>query len=620
LLHAGAAMAADVTCAVRAEATRAENWAAQTPPLDGWMPVTLPDMWTTRWPEFDGVVWYRLNFDAACAQGQPLAAWMDWLNMAGAIYLNDALLEQDAQLTEPLSRMWNTPRYWLLPAPLLHPGKNHLTVRVSGLAAYAPGLGQVVIGAPADVRPLFDNAWLVRYDLQWFSLATTATLACFFFASWLMRRQERSYGWFSLQSFAWFGVVTNQVATTVWPFSTTDAWEVANTLMFIVYGGSFTMFFISFVGVKPRRTTIALFAFIAFQALAILLAPQARIEEVRAILMTMSATLVICCCLWFSGYALFRRQTPYLVLAACTIIFIAAGVHDLLTFLGVLTNNIYYTALTTQFLMIAMALLLAWRFTQSQNRIEGFNDELTAKVADAQAELGEMLTRQHTLEVTHARVSERLSLANDLHDGLGNTLTNNIITLEHAPRDETSDRFLAVLRELRDDLRNIIDTVATSSHSLAELIAPLRHRIMRSFEVRDVACRWTMPEHDVQLSDTRVAADVMRLLQESLTNALRHSGATAVQVDIGVDGAALLLSIKDNGHGFDPEAVAVTGLGLRSMRMRAGRYGGTFDLRSSEKGTELQIRMEDVVQPLDDAPSSTEKNTSEQSPLPPGEG
>ena len=68
--------------------------------------------------------------------------------MAGVVYVNVAELARDASLVEPLSPMWNTPRYFPLAPPLLREGTNTLALRVSGLAAYEPGLGPVHVAPP----------------------------------------------------------------------------------------------------------------------------------------------------------------------------------------------------------------------------------------------------------------------------------------------------------------------------------------------------------------------------------------------------------------------------------------------------------------------------------------
>jgi signal transduction histidine kinase len=116
---------------------------------------------------------------------------------------------------------------------------------------------------------------------------------------------------------------------------------------------------------------------------------------------------------------------------------------------------------------------------------------------------------------------------------------------------------------------------------------------MRAFESRGVDCRWTAP--DLRLRDAHASADVMRLLQEGLTNVLRHSDATQVEVAFEADAAQLRMSVIDNGHGFDPQTTPA-GVGLHSMRTRTTRLGGSFELESSPAGTRLCIVLPGVVQ------------------------
>jgi signal transduction histidine kinase len=277
----------------------------------------------------------------------------------------------------------------------------------------------------------------------------------------------------------------------------------------------------------------------------------------------------------------------------CIVIFIAAGIHDLLTVFGVLRDNHYYTAFTSQLLMIGMAFVLAWHFVANVRRIERFNDELTERIDEARADLVTTLQRQHELEVANARLSERLDLAHDLHDGLGGTLVSSIAMLEHTPESIVPGRVLSLLKELRDDLRIIIDTASSrqlGEHALEDLIAPLRHRMMRLFEGRGVECAWHVSELEtVGLTASR-KLDVLRVLQESLTNVLKHSGATRVRIDLRHLDGSLRLVVEDNGTGFDPAAVEVrSGLGMRSMQTRAARLGGNLTVRSNESGTVLTL-------------------------------
>jgi signal transduction histidine kinase len=578
----------------RIEAARSD-WRAQQPPVSGWVSVTLPDNWTARWPDFDGVVWYRLVWQEP-ANPPPLAFAADYLNMAGAIYLNGTLLQRDASLVEPLTRAWNTPRYQLLPAPLVHAGENTLLVRVSGLRAYQPGLGGVMLGDPAVLAERHAHARLQRYDLQLFSLAVTATLGCFFFSLWLMRRGESAYGWFSVMSLAWWWVALNQVMSTPWPFATTDGWERANSIALIVYSGAFTMFIVRYSERRLPKIEWALWAAVLAGTLAMLAVPEGLIAVTRDILTTAQAGNFFLASGLFVWFAWRQGRTDQRIVALCVAFFFAAGMHDLLTFLGILNDNFYYTALTAQLQMVAMALTLAWRFVASLRRVERFNDDLNLAIAQARSELAQTLMRQHELEVANARLAERMRLAHDLHDGLGGTIVSAIAEHEHATGTLAPGRSLALLKELRDDLRIVIDAASShelGEHALAGQIGSLRHRLMRLFEHQRVACHWTLDGIEgFRLAGAR-GIDLLRIVQEALTNVLKHSQASQANVELRRIGETLKLIVTDNGIGFDfdPLDLAHGGAGMRSMRARAARLGGTLRVESVPGVTRVVLDM-----------------------------
>jgi two-component system sensor histidine kinase UhpB len=88
------------------------------------------------------------------------------------------------------------------------------------------------------------------------------------------------------------------------------------------------------------------------------------------------------------------------------------------------------------------------------------------------------------------------------------------------------------------------------------------------------------------------AMPVYRVTQEALTNVLKHARATKVQVHLSVtpDGQSLLLDIRDNGAGFDPEQARGSGIGLIGMRERVSAAGGQLQLISSPgQGTQVRV-------------------------------
>ncbi|HKT98212.1 MAG TPA: 7TM diverse intracellular signaling domain-containing protein [Paraburkholderia sp.] len=577
------------------EAARS-GWDATTAPAMGWVSVTLPDVWTARWPRFDGVVWYRLSWEqnAEDADARERAVMIDYLNMAGAIYLNGALLQRDASLVEPLTRAWNTPRYLRLPAPLLHAGENVLLVRVSGLAAYQPGLGAVAIGDPPVLAAAWTRAHMMRYDLQLASLAVTATLGCFFLSLWLMRPGESAYGWFSVMSLAWWWVALNQVVRSPWPFASTHGWERANSAALLVYTASFTMFIVRYSERRLPRIERVLWSLVASGVVALAWVPEQGIGVARNVSTIAQAIVFFMTCGVFLVFVWRHGRADQRIVAASVAVFFAAGVHDLLSFLGVLGDNLYYGALTAQLQMISMALMLAWRFVTALRRVERYNDDLSQGIAQARGELAQTLARQHELELANARLAERVQLAHDLHDGLGGTLVSAIAEHEYANPVLPAGRSLSILKELRDDLRIIVD--AASSHELgddafAAQIGALRHRHMRLFELQGIACNWTLEGLDACRLSGAHGLDLMRIVQEALTNVLKHSRATRAQVALRREDGALSLAIEDDGVGFDAGETAPGGAGMRSMRSRAARLNAAFSIESAPGRTRVLLNM-----------------------------
>ncbi|WP_374625284.1 7TM diverse intracellular signaling domain-containing protein [Pandoraea sp.] len=588
--------------AVRAGADRRPDLAE--PPDTGWVDVTLPDVWTSRWPGYDGVVWYRLTWhETSPAQARGLL--LSYLNMAGAVYLNGSLLSRDDSLVEPLTRAWNTPRYWVVEAPALRPGVNTLLVRVSGLAAYSPGLGAVTRGAPAAVHARYEVDRWVRRDLQLFSLAITVTLGVFVLTLWLYRRDETAYGWFSAMSFAWWLYAVNQIATRPWPFATTDAWEVFVSIAFLAYCGCFTMFVLRFCGRRMPRIETSLWTIFGVGAGWLVVMPHASIETSRALWAVIPGVTYLGSCLLLFALTWRERRLEQRIVSLCALTFIVAGTHDFLVFLGVLASNVYYTAQTSQVLMIGMAIVLARRFAENARRIEQFNDELRVRVDDAREELALTLSRQHELEVANARLAERLNLAHDLHDGLGGALVSSIAAIEHAPHTLPPERFLGLLKELRDELRIVIDTAATHQHgglTLAEQIAPLRHRITELFESQKIQCVWRLDGIEQCEVSAVQSLELLRILQEALTNVLKHSRASQVSIDLQHDDGRVTLRVEDNGVGFGVDGVQSSvspdamghrnGTGLHSMRLRAQRLGGSLALHRENESTIVLVHVD----------------------------
>jgi two-component system, NarL family, sensor histidine kinase UhpB len=172
----------------------------------------------------------------------------------------------------------------------------------------------------------------------------------------------------------------------------------------------------------------------------------------------------------------------------------------------------------------------------------------------------------------------------DMHDGIGGQLMSLLFAARQKalPPEELTQG----LRSVIDELRLIIDSLDTVGESLGAALASFRSRIEPRLSAAGIAIDWSndLPEGLPELPPHTVL-QVFRIVQEAITNAIKHSGTKALGVAIGLDESkALRIAISDSGAGFDP-AAAAGGRGLENMAARAAAIGGALKLESNKAGT-----------------------------------
>lgn len=573
----------------RAEAVRA-GWDSPAPPATGWTPVKLMDFWDARWPRHDGVVWYRVRWQQS--EAQPTGLLVNYVCLASAVYLNGSLIARDPSLVEPLSRNWIKPQHFLLDAPLLRRGENTLLVRVSGLSAYQPGFGTVTVGDPAAVRAQYDRAMFKRFHIKLVNMAMGVVLGGIFLVMWLMRRQDSTYGWFALTELTGSLYGYNYLAPGIWPFPTTDAWQAFIAAMYVAAGASYAMFLLRYGERRYPRIEKAM-GVAALGALGLALLFPAWTGLHRTLVFLVGGLFYYASIGWFLLHAWRTPRADYRVLAACLLVPVLVSFHDFALYLGWVRSDTYLLSLSSILTLTGIAFVVSYRFVAAMRQVESFNVELQREVDVATTQLTDTLQRGHALELAHSRAGERLQLVRDLHDGFGGTLVGAINQLEHAPEGMSRQQVVAVLKDMRDDLRLVIDSTARERADLAELLAPLRHRAGNLLEAAGIDSTWHFAGIDgLELGSAR-SLDLLRLLQEALTNVFKHSRARNAQVRVERIDDALHLRVRDDGQGLPPEdgakPLASGGAGFASMRLRATRLGGQLQVQSAPGTTELRL-------------------------------
>ena len=562
-------------------------------PTGGWEAVTLPDTWTLRWPGYSGAVWYRIELREDCggadARDMPIGLLAKSINMAGEIYLNETLLWRDASLQEPLSRSWNMPRFWILPDVARHPTGNALWIRIQGVALVQPGLGLVMTG-PADQMLAMQQGfqWSLRTVFV-INMIGSLCIAGLFAGIWLFYRKESAHGLFALMNLAWVLFIYNVVATTPWPFGDTVGVARGNAIAFMVFASCYALFIFQQQG-RALRPWLArgLPALTLGLSLLVALAPERHLDgTLYAACMAHFLVFGVACIVplvraWHSRQS---EDVFYAVLGVGSVLIAARDAHVYHLNRPDFHLLMPYANLVT---MIVITWMLGSRIAASMRRTERFNVELTQAVEDACRELESTLDKEHELELSNSRLQERLAFIHDLHDGFGSALVRAIVQAERQAEGQAGANFhVSTLKSLRDDLRNVMDSgrgaEAATPATPAEWLAPTRHRFSTLFDELEMDSHWACPPAWPQPPSVALCLELTRLLEEALSNVLKHSRATEVGIVLaaGAQGA-LTLEVRDNGVGFDPAAFSQArgGIGLSSMQARAARLSGSLHIES----------------------------------------
>ena len=222
------------------------------------------------------------------------------------------------------------------------------------------------------------------------------------------------------------------------------------------------------------------------------------------------------------------------------------------------------------------------RFSSALLAVEAGRLELNRQLARQSAELQAEQQQMREAEIARALLQERQRLMQDMHDGLGSSLLSAMVAVEQGSMEQ--DKVVEVLRECVDDLRLVIDSLEPLGHDLVSLLATMRYRLGKRLQAGGLTLEWDVQDlPSLDWLEPPDALHVLRILQEALSNVLKHSRAIKVRMVTRFHGSYVEIRVEDDGLGFDVDN-AQLGRGLRSQQRRAARLGGTLHIDASPGG------------------------------------
>ncbi len=251
-----------------------------------------------------------------------------------------------------------------------------------------------------------------------------------------------------------------------------------------------------------------------------------------------------------------------------------------LIYVNIVTHDIYYEGRPTR-------LVLANEVTEQY-------------LAEEKLKASYESIRSLTEHLQNIREEERLHIAREIHDELGQLLT--VLKMDVAWLNKKINPEPGPVYDKLKDLLALIDTTVKTVRRIA---SELRPSLLDDLGL-EAAMEWHLEEFErrsgieqhLTIEDETAATlpdslkiGLFRILQESLTNVARHSGAKSVHVNLHQADKKLILTITDDGSGFDPEQANKKTLGLLGMKERTLVMGGEYSI-TGEPGTGTTVRVE----------------------------
>lgn len=587
---------------------RLESDAAQPPDTGEWTQTALP-LVTPAAPEGQrpSAAWYRSRFDVPSEDGMSTtwAVCLPFFYQGGQIWLNGKLVGNVPESTPDVRVRWERPQLIPLPPELLLPHGNVLAIR----AAAAPTSGvqyfpRVGVGPLAELQP--------RADLRTFWVRTmpqATVVVCLLVAGFVLfiywrRRSEVLYGLFGLVSALW-GIRTLTFVIERMPVDHWQLWRItylASTGGFIVVLALFTM---RFAGIRRPTLEKALAAYWLIGPAWLALAGTSAEPFINHVWSTGLIPIGLSI-LGISVWSLLRQRTLAAAVMPLTLaVAVLAGVHDYLMAWNVAllahwlpewaNQRIFLLHYGADLVLLGMGGLLSARFIEALSSLESANHNLAdlnatleLRVAERERHLAANFERMGEMQREHAAVQERQLIMREIHDGLGSRLFTSLLRVE---RGDMNDRQIAeALRDCIADMRLAFDALAPDDDFQAAL-GNFLFRWQTQLQEAHIQPTWSIdvPEGGLHLS-RQPALHVLRIVQEALTNVLKHARANNVRIELRHRDGMLELEVADDGIGADLSN-GKAGRGLGNMRARARQIGGELDVRSDAAGTRLLLRM-----------------------------
>lgn len=566
--------------------------------------VALPHAWRDLRP-LTTSGWYQLHFSLSRLPVRNWDIFIPQLRLNAEAYINGEPVRHSGRLHSPISRYFNYPLILPIPPAALRPGNNVLLIHVVTEPADIGSLGTVYVGPISGLKQAYLNQYALKVVAP-LVIAVAMLLMCLFMGGlWLRRPQDTAYAYFTAAVLAWL-MATLDFCIPNPPLSA-QLWDALTFAAIAWMSSCYALFVHRYIGTRHPRFERALWYYAVLYTATLLLIPDYRLMFRFAADFgnIINALIWLYCCLRFFMAYRQRHERNTLLMWSVSLFTLAFAIHYVLALSDVwIGSDSRYMYFAAPLILAGFAWGLIDRFVLAFNTAETLNQQLERRIADKTRELSASHQKLRTLESERLLLAERTRIMRDMHDGVGGQLVSTLAAVEHGgnPVDIATD-----LRRALTDLRLLIDSMDPQISDTAALLGALREHLDRWTRSHGLALAWDAEMAAPVHVTPEFSLHIMRIVQESITNVLKHAQASLVAIRIqfpqDVNGCRhLQIELSDDGCGSSQDTAAPAGhaaRGLESMRYRAERLGGRFEMRSEARGTCLVLS---VPLPATDTP------------------
>ncbi|OWQ93176.1 histidine kinase [Roseateles aquatilis] len=533
------------------------------------------------------VTWLRVAVPPGAPASGPLALYGARVKTDGtvAVYIDGRLVHR-AQQDGPLWNSTRTPLWVELGPAQGRPPAREILLRLEHSSKSRVALSSLWLGDAG----LLQGRRQVR---QWLQQSLPAALGAAFMVIgvfslfvWLRRRHEIGYLlFFNLAATSWLRGLHFHLSLPI--ANDGFAWLTVNALFWLVM---VVHFFLRQLHGRPLRwltrvvvATTVIIGVLTLPPVGVLLNTPRVTPLLYAVAALMGATvgLVGGLCAWRESR---EGRSVAVGIGLCTLL----GMTDWLLQNNFVSPEGWYLGVYVNAVALSVfGSLIYRRYVDAIAAVERVNAGLEERLAAREAELQASHRRLREVEMRQTISDERQRLMQDMHDGLGSSLISAIRSVERGGLGDAA--VSQVLKDCLDDLKLTIDSMEPIEADLLLLLATLRFRLEPRLEGTGVTLLWEVRELPaLPWLDPSSGLHILRIVQESIANILRHTRATQIRVSTAVVEDGVSVSIEDNGLGFDADAALAqpsSGRGLQNQQRRAQAVRGRVDWRSGATGT-----------------------------------